>query len=202
MDLRVHGRCAQLEACGVSINARLYESANVQKLQSDSKQRDKFTSPQVEDLRRLNIRAVAPQKCAYAAGRIVLNSLSAVIRRHEWAVGYRLGSAARAHERLRRNENLKRPQENANSFPGTAYPRTHRGTLDRGRSRPGKTLVTPAGDRLECVAQPEVQVLLDHDEQQCNEGKRNLQQFHSFLFAAQRSKTPAGCGAIAQADGP
>jgi hypothetical protein len=53
------------------------------------------------------------------------------------------------------------------------------------------------GDRLERVAQPEVQVLLDDDKQQRNDGKGNLHQFHSLLLAAQRTKTPSGCGAIA-----
>ena len=34
--------------------------------------------------------------------------------------------------------------------------------------------VISSGDNLECVAQPEVQILLNHDKQQRNEGKRNL----------------------------
>jgi hypothetical protein len=46
-----------------------------------------------------------------------------------------------------------------------------------------------------------VQVLLDHDKQQRNEGKRELEQFHPLQFAVQRAKTPAGFGAIAQTDG-
>ena len=55
-----------------------------------------MNSPQLmfENLSRLNIRAVALQRC----GRMVLSSLAAVIRRYELAVGYRLGSAAGAHE--------------------------------------------------------------------------------------------------------
>jgi hypothetical protein len=51
------------------------------------------------------------------------------------------------------------------------------------------------------VAEPEVQVLLNDDKQQRNDGKRNLHQFHSLLLTAQRTKTPSGCGAIAQTDG-
>ena len=51
MGLRIHGTCVPPEACGVSMNARLYESSNGLELQIDWEKGDKFTSSNTKAVR-------------------------------------------------------------------------------------------------------------------------------------------------------